>query len=178
MTTGVKPPALSDAPPLLPTRITSTSDTEIPTNNAATAVARLYSERQSFASDTPYLSAFCDAETAQLQVLHATLQDISSRTKVFSQTGQLMSEAMRRLGQSCRRCVIPNHSERSGDGDAMEDPSASSLEQRDTITAQQRGAALGAEMATLLEKLGDVSIYAFTLSLCLLKDGSTVHCSP
>lgn len=97
--------------------------------------------RTSFTADSPYFTAFCDNEIRSLNSLTETLRDISSRTKTFCQTGELMAEAMQRLAKSCklRRDILE---------DEDDDPE---------LVYQARRKAVGEEMAVLLENLGDVS---------------------
>ena len=99
--------------------------------------------RTSFTADSPYFRAFVDQEVNNLQTLAATLQDISDKTRTFTKTGKLMSEAMRRLSSSCklRQPIEENDDENT-------DP---------TQVMQHRRQAVGEEMTNLLDLLGDVS---------------------
>lgn len=107
-----------------------------------------WNARNSFTAESPYYSAFVDAEVESLSLLTDTMRDITSRTKTFAKAGNLMSEAMRRLAQSCR---------------LRQDAAESSSEDLKTVPVQQndlynrRRKAVGTEMASLLEHLGGVS---------------------
>ena len=58
--------------------------------------------KYSFTADSPYFTSYVDKEMKNLNVLTETLQDISSKAKTFGKCGVLMSEATRRLSQSCK----------------------------------------------------------------------------
>jgi hypothetical protein len=105
--------------------------------------------RTSFTADSPYFSSFCDGEIKSLHTLSSSLRDISARTNTFCRTGALMSEAMHRLANSCKLRPERNLSQ--------DDPIEDRQEREDVV--QQRRHAVGEEMATLLQLLGEVSQY-------------------
>lgn len=109
--------------------------------NAATGHVDNY--RNSFTADSPYFSAFADHELKSLNVLGRTLQEVSERTKTFVRTGELMSEAARRLSSTCMLRGVNDGSE-SDDEDKRESEEA------------LRREAVGEEMSKLLELLGEV----------------------
>jgi hypothetical protein len=103
--------------------------------------------RTSFTADSPYFTSFCDGEIKSLNILTESLGDISARTKTFCRTQALMSEAMQRLANSCKLRPERNLSQ--------DDSDEESHEREDVV--QQRRQAVGEEMATLLQLLGEVS---------------------
>jgi hypothetical protein len=134
------------------------SDSSNPVGNGETASApessgsshgqrHTWKARTSFTADSPYFTSFCDGEIKSLQILSDSLRDISARTKTFCKTGALMSEAMRRLANSCKLRQERNSSQDDADEER--------LETEDIV--QQRRHAVGEEMATLLQLLGEVS---------------------
>jgi len=98
-------------------------------------------------ADSPYFSAFCEAEMGTLDVLGDTLYDISDRVKTFVRTGERMSEATRRLSTSCmlRREV--------GNPDSED---FAKRQQEENEAVHIRKAAIGEEMSNVLGLLGGV----------------------
>jgi hypothetical protein len=103
--------------------------------------------RTSFTADSPYFTSFCDGEIKSLHTLTESLGDISARTKTFCRTQALMSEAMHRLANSCKLRPERNKSQEDSDEERPE---------REDVVLQRRHA-VGEEMATLLQLLGEVS---------------------
>lgn len=116
--------------------------------------------RNSFTADSPYFNAFCEAEVKQLHVLSESLREIANRTQTLTKTGIIMSEAAQRLSASCKfqslQLPIP------------EEETAEEKEERLAIlrqNRQMRRQAVGDEMASFLEVLGDVSVCSFLFCL-------------
>ena len=108
--------------------------------------------RNSFTADSPYFNAFCEAEVKQLHVLSESLREIASRTQTLTKTGVIMSEAAQRLSASCKfqSLQLPIPDEESPE--EKEERLATLRQNR-----QMRRQAVGEEMASFLEVLGDVS---------------------
>jgi hypothetical protein len=104
-----------------------------------------WNSRNSFTADSPYFTAFCESEVESLGLLTDTMRDITNRTRTFSKAGALMSEATRRLSQSCKL------RQDVGTGEDQENRA----EIRENM-AQRRRKAVGEEMTALLEHLGEV----------------------
>ncbi len=64
--------------------------------------SRKKKQQYSFTQDSPYFTSYVDKEMKHVNVLSETLRDISSKAKTFGKCGLLMSEATRRLSQSCK----------------------------------------------------------------------------
>ena len=102
-----------------------------------------WSPRNSFTAESPYFTSFCDSEVESLALLTDTMRDITSRTRTFSKTGVLMSEATRRLALSCKL--------RQDSYEEKENPVSFQERMKD-----KRQKAVGQEMTTLLGQLGEV----------------------
>jgi hypothetical protein len=104
-----------------------------------------WNSRNSFTTDSPYYTAFCESEVESLGLLTDTMRDITNRTRTFSKAGALMSEATRRLSQSCklRQDVVTGEDQEN------------QAESRENM-AQRRRKAVGGEMTALLKHLGEV----------------------
>ena len=100
------------------------------------------STRTSFTADSPYFDAFCESEIHSLNLLSSTLGDISTRAKIFAQTGAMMSEATRQLAVACK---LRHGFEVEDDDDVPDD-----------ALVDRRKEAIGKEMAGILELLGEV----------------------
>lgn len=114
-----------------------------PSDDLEQSSAPLWSARTSFTADSPYFAAYADSQLLSVRQLASSLQEISMRTKTFTQTGALMSEAMHRLAGSCRL--------KSTQEELPEGISESEL-------LQYRREAMGEEMVELLQVLGSVSV--------------------
>jgi hypothetical protein len=101
----------------------------------------------SFTADSPYFTAYVDKEMKSLSTLSETLRDISARAKTFGKCGKLMSEATRRLSQSCK---LQPHNEELG---SLEELEWSEKEQR---RMRERRKSVGDEMGQVLTVLGEV----------------------
>jgi hypothetical protein len=123
--------------------------------DAPTATAATINERTSFTADSPYFSSFCDNEVKSLHILHDALVEIAARTKTFVRTGELMSEATRRLALSCRL-------RKDVGADAEQEEKMNEEEM-----VQHRIEAVGEGMTKLLGLLGDVSWWVNMLSKSL-----------
>lgn len=102
----------------------------------------------SFTADSPYFDAFCQSELSSLDVLSTTLTEISMRAKIFAQTGAMMSQSTQRLANACKL--------KHGGDDEDTEPSENGPSV-DTELYNRRKKAIGAEMAGILELLGEVS---------------------
>jgi hypothetical protein len=104
-----------------------------------------WNSRNSFTADSPYFTAFCESEVESLGLLTDTMRDITNRTRTFSKAGALMSEATRRLSQSCKlRQDAATGEDQENQAEIREN------------NAQRRRKAVGAEMTALLAHLGEV----------------------
>lgn len=123
--------------------------------------AETWNARTSFTADSPYFDAFLDSETANLNILCETLNGVAARTRTFVKQGIVMSEVTRRLGLACKM--------RSSDYDgtsASEEEEATKNEESggagivtEEELMQQRRKAVGEEMASILEHLGEVRLW-------------------
>lgn len=152
------PPPQSPKPSVLPPRqkplkierslSSGASSTDTTSNNNE----EVWTPRNSFTADSPYFTAFCDNEVKQLHVLSDSLREIANRTQTLTKTGMIMSEAAQRLAASCK-FHVPSV--------APEDETPEQKEERLAAVRQHRlmrKQAVGDEMASFLEILGDVSI--------------------
>jgi len=118
-----------------------------------------WSPRTSFTADSPYFDAFCDGEIGSLNMLSDTLGDISHKARIFVKAGAMMSEATRRLAMACK---------------LRRDASEENLDESSGLTEEemikQRRGAVGEEMASILELLGEVRLmmvlFGVALDLC------------
>lgn len=106
---------------------------------------KAWKAKSNFTADSPYYSAFCDGEVKNLKILVDTIYDISSKTRTFCKTGALMSDAARRLSQSCKL----------GREDVHESDGEGALEQAERESMIKRQA-IGEEMAGILDLFGQV----------------------
>lgn len=103
--------------------------------------------KYSFTADSPYFTSYVDKEMKNLNVLTETLQDISSKAKTFGKCGVLMSEATRRLSQSCKL--------QSAKGNNDND-SAGQISDKEKNLIAERKTSVGEEMVGVLQVLGNV----------------------
>jgi hypothetical protein len=89
-----------------------------------------------------------------LNVLSDTLRDISSKAKTFGKCGALMSEATRRLSQSCK--LQSFQSSNTNNKSESYDDFGTFLSDKDKQTYSERKASVGEEMAGVLQVLGNV----------------------
>lgn len=137
------------------------SETSNNSNSTTTDNEAGWTARNSFTADSPYFTAFCDNEVKQLHVLSDSLREIASRTQTLTKTGMIMSEASQRLAASCKfqstNIAVP------------EDETPEQKEERLAAmrhNRQIRKQAVGEEMASFLEILGDVSLPACCACFC------------
>jgi Putative GTPase activating protein for Arf/PH domain len=119
-----------------------------------------YKARTNFTAESPYFTSFCQAEVKNLKILTDTLDDITAKTRTFCKTGQLMSDASRRLALSCKLRTI-DHTD-SGDDD-------SESEQRAEQVVVEKRQAVGKEMSTMLHLLGNMLEETATAQIALCK---------
>jgi len=100
----------------------------------------------SFTADSPYFTSYVDKEMKNLNVLTETLRDISSKAKTFGKCGVLMSEATRRLSQSCKlqSAKVINVDGIANDGE----------KERQAVSEREKS--VGDDMAGVLQVLGQV----------------------
>jgi hypothetical protein len=89
-----------------------------------------------------------------LNVLSDSLRDISSKAKTFGKCGALMSEATRRLSQSCKLQSFQNGANKSES--PPYDDVGTFLSDKDKKAYSERKASVGEEMAGVLQVLGKV----------------------
>ncbi len=147
--------------------------------------SRKKKQQYSFTQDSPYFTSYVDKEMKHVNVLSETLRDISSKAKTFGKCGLLMSEATRRLSQSCRLQSMKGGGTGgsngngggggsgsgggSGTNNIMEDgfdtnvniPSSGgggnqSLSEKQRIQIAERKKSVGDQMVGVLQVLGDV----------------------
>lgn len=118
---------------------------------ASTDAAPAWTARNSFTADSPYFGAFCDAEVKQLHVLSDSLREIATRTQTLTKTGYVMSHAAQRLAAACKfQSLSPPPEE-----ETAEEKEARVAAVR--LNRHVRQQAVGEEMASFLQVLGDVS---------------------
>jgi Putative GTPase activating protein for Arf/PH domain len=119
-----------------------------------------YKARTNFTAESPYFTSYCQAEVKNLKILSDTLVDITAKTRTFCKTGLLMSDASRRLAMSCKLRNIENTE--SGDED-------SESEQRAEQIVEEKRQAVGKEMSTMLNLLGNMLEETATAQIALCK---------
>jgi len=125
-----------------------------------------WSARTSFTADSPYFDAFCEGEIGSLNVLSETLGDISQKARIFVRTGAMMSEATRQLALACqlRRDVVDDNNNNFNNNAAASEEFGLSEEEMQ----KQRRDAVGEEMASILELLGQVRMLSLVALLWIL----------
>lgn len=103
----------------------------------------------SFTADSPYFTSYVDKEMRSLSVLTDTLRDISSKAKTFGKCGVLMSEATRRLSQSCK---LQSAKAANGEGN---DENNTNLSEKERQAVSERKKSVG-DMMGVLQVLGNV----------------------
>ena len=88
-----------------------------------------------------------------LNVLTETLRDISAKAKTFGKCGVLMSEATRRLSQSCR---LQSAKVINVDGIANDVNNNANLSEKERQAVLERETSVGVDMAGVLRVLGKV----------------------
>jgi len=106
----------------------------------------------SFTADSPYFTSYVDKEMKNLNVLTETLRDISAKAKTFGKCGVLMSEATRRLSQSCR---LQSAKVINVDG-IPNDANNANLSEKERQAVLEREKSVGEDMAGVLRVLGKV----------------------
>lgn len=111
-----------------------------------------WTARNSFTADSPYFNAFCDAEVKQLHTMSDALREISRNTQALTQTGVAMAHAAQHLSASCKFQSVVDIP-----------PDETTIEKDQRLHAMKmrrhlRKQAVGDEMASFLQVLGDVSV--------------------
>ena len=122
-------------------------------NSTSPRKSRRKKNQFSFTADSPYFTSYVDKEMKNLNVLTETLRDISSKAKTFGKCGVLMSEATRRLSQSCKLKATKNNVDANGN---TADGTLNSLTSKDQQIIDERKKSVGKEMVSILEVLGNV----------------------
>ena len=130
------------------------------TGTSETSPAPAWTARNSFTADSPYFNAFCDNEVKQLHTLSDSLREIATRTQTLTRTGLVMSEAAQRLAASCKfQSLVASGTAAEGNNtnaDETEEEKQARLAAARALRETKRQA-VGEEMASFLEVLGDVS---------------------
>lgn len=133
-------------------------------------VGMAWKARNSFTADSPYFNAFCETEVKQLHVLSDSLREIANRTQTLTKTGMVMSQAAQRLSASCKFQSLSS----SSSSPFEDNPNETPLEKEERLAAirqarQVKRQAVGEEMASFLEVLGDVSPNCESWKLSVLR---------
>lgn len=138
----------------IPTRSTTPTSRSSTPNKSDHRKKNKKKNLYSFTADSPYFTAYVDKEMKNLNVLSDTLRDISSKAKTFGKCGALMSEATRRLSQSCK--LQSFQSSNTNNKSESYDDFGTFLSDKDKQTYSERKASVGEEMAGVLQVLGNV----------------------
>lgn len=115
-----------------------------------------WSPRTSFTADSPYFDAFCEGEIGSLNMLSETLGDISQKARTFVRTGAMMSEATRQLALACQlKRNVADDNNGINNNHHNHAPSEEFGLSEEEMQKQRRNA-VGEEMASILELLGQV----------------------
>lgn len=149
--------------PVLASSAAGLPDESLASNGAATSQDAEWTDRNSFTADSPYFNAFCDHEVKQLHTLSDALREIASRTQTLTSTGVTMAHAAQRLSASCKfQSLI----------EIPPDETAAEKEVRlynMKMRRHTRKQAVGEEMASFLQVLGDVSDLLCRSAVCYLR---------
>lgn len=120
------------------------------TPNSTPKRSRKKKNQYSFTADSPYFTSYVDKEMKNLNVLTETLRDISHKASTFGKCGVLMSEATRRLSQSCKLKSSKNGT------DPTSNENDDNLSEKEKQLIAERKNSVGEEMVGVLEVLGNV----------------------
>lgn len=98
-----------------------------------------WSPQNDFFADSPYYNALVEKELASLEIISHSLEEIVSKTSLFSQVGHQMAISTRQLSKACQ--LIP------GSNNPLDSSSSAEI-------VEQRRNAFGPKMSVLLGQVG------------------------